>query len=338
VRNGIVTGGTWCLDLNKVIAEWPAEETASEIFELELHGGGSACNFAIDMKHLDPALPVATIGLVGADANGDFLVGICDAEGIAREQLYRTPAAPTNFSDAYSVRRTGRRTHIYFQGASALLTPDHFDFERIGGHLCHLGLPGVHKLMDAPWPGFANGWTATLVKAKRAGLETNLELVSIEPKRLASLVLPCLPHLDLLVANEYEIGALSGDAISRDGPTDIAAAISGARGLLSRGSMKIVVVHFPMGAVAVTQQGDVTIQGSVLVPASEMVGANGAGDAFAAGFVYGYQAGWEVSRSLALAHGSAAASMRSISTTRSVDNWQACLARAQSWGQRELSE
>ena len=338
VRNGIITGGTWCLDLNKVIAAWPAEETASEIFEVELHGGGSACNFALDMKKLDPTLTVETIGLIGDDANGQLLIEACDRAGVVRSQLHRTSAAPTNFSDAYSVRQTGRRTHLYFQGASALLTPDHFDFEQTSGRIFHLGLPGVHKLMDAAWSGHVNGWAATLQKARRAELETNFELVSIEPTRLAALVGPCLPFLDLLIANEYEVGALSGEVIAPSGTVDMAAAIRSAVALLERGSMKIVVVHFPMGAVAVTRDGGVTVQGSVLVPVAEIVGANGAGDAFAAGFVYGYQAGWEIARSLALAHACAAASMRSVSTTRSVDSWQSCLQRAQAWGWREISK
>jgi sugar/nucleoside kinase (ribokinase family) len=337
-RKGIVTGGTWCLDLNKVIAKWPAEETASEIFELELHGGGSACNFAIDMRKLDPGLSVETIGLIGADANGDFLVETCDAVGISRQQLRRTAAAPTNFSDAYSVQGTGRRTHIYYPGASALLTPDHFEFDQTNGRICHLGLPGVHRIMDAPWPGHANGWAATLVRAQRAGLETNLELVSIERERLAALVLPCLPHLDLLVANEYEIGALAGEAILRDGLADVRAAVRAAKALLLCGSMKIVVVHFPMGAVAVTRNGEVSSQGSVRVPDSEVIGANGAGDAFAAGFVYGYQEGWDLAGSLALAHAAAAASMRSLSTTHGLDHWRACLARARSLGWRDIGQ
>jgi len=256
---------------------------------------------------------------------------------VVRSQLHRTAAAPTNFSDAFSVRQTGRRTHLYFQGASALLTPDHFDFQQTSGRIFHLGLPGVHKLMDATWHGYANGWAATLDQARRAGLETNFELVSIEPGRLAALVLPCLPYLDLLIANEYEIGALSGEALARDGRVDVAAAARSAAALLARGAMKIVVVHFPMGAVAVARDGGVTVQGSTVVPEAEIVGANGAGDAFAAGFVYGYQEGWDIARSLALAHASAAASMRSVSTTRSLDSWQACLQRAQGWGWREIS-
>ena len=64
--------------------------------------------------------------------------------------------------------------------------------------------------MDAPWQGDANGWVTTLKKARAAGLQTNLELASIAPERLAALVRPCLPHLDLLVVNDHEIGGIAG--------------------------------------------------------------------------------------------------------------------------------
>ncbi len=65
--------------------------------------------------------------------------------------------------------------------------------------------------MDAAWQSEANGWVAVLKKARAAGLMTNLELVSIEPPRVAALARPCLPHLDLLVVNDHEIGAVAGE-------------------------------------------------------------------------------------------------------------------------------
>jgi sugar/nucleoside kinase (ribokinase family) len=334
LRSGIVTGGTWCVDINKLIDAWPDEETASQIYQVDRAGGGSACNLAFDIKKLDPTLPVETIGLVGDDSDGRFLIAECDARNVVRAQLHVHPAA-TNFSDAYSARGSGRRTHLFFPGTSDFLAPDHFDFSQTNGRILHLGLPGVHKTMDRPWGGHANGWVATLAKARAAGLVTNLELVGIDSERLASLALPCLPYLDMLVVNDREIGALSGEATVRDGETDIAAVIGSARAIFERGAMSVVVVHFPRGAVAVTRSGVVT-KGSVRIPPAEVVGANGAGDAFASGFVYGFHERWDVSRCLALAHAAAAASMRHISTSESVESWQRCLELAESWGWREF--
>ena len=63
-RRGVATAGTWCVDLNKSIAQWPAEDTSNEVLAIDRQGGGSACNMAIDLKRLDPDFPVETMGVV----------------------------------------------------------------------------------------------------------------------------------------------------------------------------------------------------------------------------------------------------------------------------------
>jgi len=338
MRRGFVTGGTWCVDLNKMIDFWPPEDSIAEIHQIDVRGGGSASNLAIDMKKLDPAMPVETIGIVGDDENGRFLLGHADSFGIDRRQIAVTRELPTQFTDCFGSRQTGRRTHIYYPGAAALLTPDHFDFSRTSGRIFHLGLPGVHRLLDAPWRGDANGWVTVLKKAKAAGLMTNFELVMIEPQRLAGIIRPCLPYLDYLVVNDWEIGALAGEKTYREGATNIAACLKAARHVFTMGSMELVVVHFPKGAIAVRRDGTVTRRPSVRVPQAAIVSANGAGDAFAAGMLYGLHEGWDVERCLMLAHASAAASLRGASTTDTVEGWQTCLQLAEGWGWNDWPE
>ena len=73
-RRGVATAGTWCVDFNKSIADWPREDTTNEVLAVDRQGGGSGCNMAIDLKRLDPALPVETMGVVGDDDDGRFLL------------------------------------------------------------------------------------------------------------------------------------------------------------------------------------------------------------------------------------------------------------------------
>ena len=333
-RRGIITGGTWCVDRNRLLERWPDEDAACEILSEETQGGGSACNLAIDMRRLDPTMPVETIGLVGDDRDGRFLIELAGQHGIGHAQLAMTPDAVTHCADAYTSRRSGRRTHIFYAGASGLLTPDHFDLTSTTARILHLGLPGAHRLMDGSWGDDANGWVTVLRRAQQAGLQTNLELASLAHERLVPLVLPCLPHLDLLVVNDTEIGLLAGRRTVEDGRTDVAACIEAARTTLSRGAMQVVAVHFPLGAIALTRDGTVVTRPSVDVPAAEVVGANGAGDAFAAGFLYGHHEGWALERTLQLAHAAAATSLRSITTTGALEPLQDCLDRAARWGLR----
>jgi sugar/nucleoside kinase (ribokinase family) len=332
VRSGIITAGTWCVDGNKLIEFWPGEDGLAEILQAEYRGGGSGCNLAIDIKRLDPGIFVETMGLIGDDEDGRLLQAEADRHGIDRRKLQVTGEARTQHTDAYASKRTGRRVHIYSAGAAALLTPDHFDFADTKGRILHLGLPGVHRLMDQPWQGDANGWLTVLRKARAIGLVTNLELASASPARLRELVRPLLPHLDMLVVNDGEIGSIGSEETVRDDRTVVSACIAAAGKVLAEGSCKLVAAHFPAGAIAVTREGEVITQPSVRVPKEAVAGANGAGDAFAAGFLYGFHEGWPLRQSLALAHAAAASSLRSVTTCDAVAPWRECLALADHWG------
>lgn len=334
MRSGFLTAGSWVADRNITVDHWPGEDMLATVQGMELAGGGPGCNFAVGMKRLMPSMPVETQGLIGAGEMGDFLIGVADAHGIDRRGLHRTSKAQTQVTDAYISATSGRRTHILFPGCGPLLTPEHFDFSQTSARFLHLGLPGIHAQMDASWQDEANGWVAVLRAARVAGLRTNMELVSAPDAVIRRLVLPCLPLLDTLVVNDTEIGALAERRTVVDGVTDTDMVEQAAREVLNKGAMALVVVHFTLGAVLVTREGAVLRVPSVDVPASERRGANGAGDAFAAGFFCGFHEGAALEDCLRLAHASAAASLRAADTYSGIMTASECLALAAQWGWR----
>lgn len=338
MRRGVLSAGTWCVDFNKSIVRWPEEDTSNEVFEIDRQGGGAGFNMALDLKRLDPALPVEAMGVVGDDDLGRFLVGECDAHRVAHGALLALRGGATMSVDAFTVRESGRRTHFYHQGVAAEMTPDHFDFTATQARILHLGLPGAHAAMDRPWRDEANGWVAVLRKARSVGLETNLELMTTSAARLAELARPCLPHLDTLIVNDFEIGALSHcETRCADGTTDVPAVRRAVDEALALGAMRWVVAHFPEGALVGGRDGTRLAMGSVTMPGSAIAGANGAGDAFAAGILYGLHEKWPMEKALRLAHASAAASMRAVSTTTGVAPVAECLGLAEKWGFRPLA-
>lgn len=337
MARGIVTAGTWCADHNKVVTHWPGENEVVEILGEEVRSGGSAANLAIDIRRLDPAIPVSTIGLVGDDEDGRILVAEAESAGIDTRRLVRKTGARTNATDAFTSRRSGRRTHLFLPGVARELSPEDFDFTGIEARFLHLGLPGIHEKLDSPWGEDPNGWVTVLRKARAARLSTNLELCSISPERIQAIVRPCLPHLDLLVVNDFEISAIDGRPVDHEAAVSVEQLIPAAQRVMAAGAMSLVAVHFPMGAVAVARDGTVWREPSVAVPESEIVGPNGAGDAFAAGFLYALHEEWPVGDALRLAHATAATALRSFGTTDAVEPWQSCLARADQWGRRPPS-
>ncbi len=332
-RRGFISAGTWCVDLNKSIAMWPSEDTSNEVLAIDRQGGGAGCNMALDLKRLDPAMPVQAMGVIGADDNGRFLLERCAQFGIDAGSLVSLPGEATMAVDAFNVSQTGRRTHFFFQGAGAKMSPEHFDFSATTARIFHCGLPGAHAKMDALKSG-GNGWAELLKAAKAAGLQTNLELMTIARDILAAAAAPCLPYLDTLIVNDYEIGAIAGIETRTGGQTDAAAIKRAVAGLFERGPMSLIAAHFPEGVILGDRQGRILSIGSLAVPEREIAGVNGAGDAFAAGMLYGLHERHDLEACARLGHACSAASMRAVSTSAGVVSVGECLALAQGWGWR----
>lgn len=323
-RRGFICAGCWTVDRIKKIDLWPAEETLARIIAVDRQGGGSAHNVGIDLRKLDPDMPVATVGLLGHDEDGDFLFQRATRYQLDTSQLHRCGDRETSYTDVMTVADTGKRTFFHNTGSNDLLTPGHFDFIDRPERILHLGLLSLHALLDAENDRHGNGWADILAEAQANGLKTSIEMVSIDPVLNRKLATPCLPHIDYLVLNDQEIGSLAGLPTVTDGVTDPAACLQAAEMVLTNGRMELVAVHYPGGAVCVTRDGDRQIVPSLSVPQSLVQGSVGAGDAFVAGFLYGIHEQWPVADALELAHVVAAASLRSVTTTGSVESIEQC--------------
>jgi sugar/nucleoside kinase (ribokinase family) len=334
-RSGIICAGAWCVDRNTVIDHWPAEETVAKILSVSRQGGCSSHNMATALKRLGAPFPVEAIGLIGDDDEGRLLAQMCDDLGIDRQQLELRAGAATSVSHVMIAQGTGKRSFFYSAGTHAVQTPDSFDFSKTRARIVHLGMPGIHEIIDAPWQGEVSGWVTILKAAQAHGLKTNIELVSIGAARIRQLAEPLLPYLDTLIINDLEAGAVVGLDTVLDGATDIGACRQAASLLLERSRLWLVAIHFPAGGIVMTRDGRVFERPSVRVPPSVVRSSNGAGDAFAAGMLYGIHEAWPLERGLELAHATAAASLRSDSTTSAIPPWPDCLQLAKEWGWRE---
>jgi sugar/nucleoside kinase (ribokinase family) len=115
---------------------------------------------------------------------------------------------------------------------------------------------------------------------------------------------------------------------------DPGAVAAAARDLLDRGVREWVVVHFPEGACAAGRGAEVHWQPSVALPPAFIVGANGAGDAFAAGTLLGLHQDWPLPQCLEAGVAAAAASLGHASCSEGIDKLDTCLAAARQHGFR----
>jgi len=314
-RKGFIAAGCWTLDRIKLISGWPEEEELRHILSTEKQG-----------KKLDQAMPVTAIGLLGQDVEGDFLLNQAQAFSINTEQLRQTADANTAFTDVMTVAETGKRTFFHYAGCNDKISPEHFSFDQSSEKWLHLGLLGVHAVLDKAWQSNqdsdANGWVRVLKNAKSAGLNTNIEMVSIAADINRQICLPCLPYLDSLIVNDHEIGSIAGIETIRAGQTIPSACIAAAKHVLELGNnvgqLNWVVVHYPAGAFCVTASGEEHYLDAVPVDATSIQSTVGAGDAFAAGMLYALHEDWPIENALQLAHATAAASLRSTTTVGAV--------------------
>lgn len=333
MRNGILAGGNFIIDHVKVIDAWPEQDMLANILSETSSNGGGPYNVLKDLSALKAGYPLEAAGLVGKDANGDWILRDCKKAGIDTRQLRQTDRAPTSYTDAMTVSATGRRTFFHQRGANALLGEKDFDFRSTRAKLFHLGYLMLLDEMDRLLPDRTTPASHVLAAAKRAGLVTSLDIVSTDHPDFRAVAEAALPNADFVIINEVEAGKVAGMDLRgpRLNPSAVADA---ARELLAKGVGQQVVVHFAGGAVVADRNRSVSIQTSLNLPQGYVAGATGAGDAFAAGYLHGIHEGWSTADCLTLAVCTAAACLSHPTPSQGLRPVRDCLRLADEFGFR----
>ncbi|MDB6169653.1 MAG: PfkB domain protein [Verrucomicrobia bacterium] len=335
MRSGIIAGGNWITDHVKVIDHWPAEDSLATVLSLTLGNGGGPYNVLKDLARMGASFPLAGIGLVGDDADGRRILDDCRAHRIDTAQLRMTGGRPTSYTDVMSVQATGHRTFFHDHGANALLAPHHFDFAGTSARRFHLAYLLLLDVLDAPGEDGRPRAVDVLRRARQAGLKTSLDCVSAGGERQRALVMPVLPEVDVFFSNDYEAEQVTGLTLGRGDTLDRAAVERAAASFVKSGVRDWALIHFPEAACACSSAGEVLWQPSVRMPAAEIRGTAGAGDAFAAGVLFGLHEEWPMTRCLELGACTAAASLRQPTCSDSVVPVDDCLALGRQFGFRD---
>ena len=336
-RVGIVAGGNWIVDHTKIIDGYPPQDTLANILSQTSSNGGGPYNVLIDLAHLEVPFPLEAIGLVGDDAEGEYIRRDCQSHKIDVRQLRITKEAPTSYTDAMTVKSTGRRTFFHQRGANAFLDAPHFDFAQSNARIFHLGYLLLLDRLDQPDPDWGTVAASVLRRAQAAGFKTSADVVSVESNRFADVVLPALRFCDYCILNELEAERTTGVPIIKEGVVDLSGAQTAARQLVDAGVREWVVIHFPSGAIAVNRQDNQLLQPSVKMPQTSIAGTTGAGDAFAAGVLLGLHENAPMETALRYGVCTAAASLTEASSSDGVVPLTECLRLAESYGYRDLA-
>lgn len=216
--------------------------------DLATYSGGKGGNQAVAAARL--GADVAFVGLLGSDAHGDFLLESMRDAGVDSQYIGRVDT-PTGVA-VITVGRGGDNTIVVSPGANAELGERHI--AAAGPLLSSAAVTSMQ--LEIPMPA--------VVAAARVARRVVLNL---SPAREVPAEL--LQRCDPLVVNEHEMAYLLGAADAVD-------PVAGAKALLERGPVSVVVTLGAEGAV-VAEAGSVT---AVPSPRVAAVDTTGAGDAF----------------------------------------------------------
>ncbi len=328
-RQGILAAGNFIVDYVKVIDHYPQQDMLATIVSESQANGGGPYNVLKDLAAMKAAFPLAACGLVGDDENGRWICHDCIAHGIDVTQLHRTGERPTSYTDAMTVQSTGRRTFFHQRGANALFDLVHCNLSDTNAKLLHLGYLMLLDRMDSFDEHGRTRAASLLSLAKQAGLKTSVDMVSTENARFREIALSALPFTDHLIINEIEASRV----LTRTVPAhDVTALLAAARDLLKTGVQDSVTIHTERGAVSITSSGGQCVQPSLQLPEGFSKGATGAGDAFAAGLLYGLHEQLSLDQRLRLAVCTAASSLSDPTPSSGVGPVNKCLALAEQFG------
>ena len=275
VALGLAKGGMTLVDEARAHDLYAAMGPAREI------SGGSAANTLAGLAALGSAC--GFIGQVSQDQLGDVFAHDIRAGGIA----FDTPARagqPSTARCLIFVTPDGQRTMNTFLGASQFLPAEALD-EKVIADAAVLYLEGY--LWDPEEPRRA--MRRAIGAARAAGRKVAFTLsdafvIARHGDDFRALIAD--GDIDILFANEHELAALTGQADFHDG-------------------LAALAPHVPTLVVTRSEQGAHAVSGGehahvAAAPVARVVDTTGAGDLFAAGFLFGHVRGLSLHTCLAL--------------------------------------
>lgn len=310
MRKGICVAGNLVVDITYPIERWPRQSELTTITEgITRSVGGAVCNVVTDLARMDKSLPLSALGVIGQDAEGDFILEqLGKYRNVDLSLLGRKGA--TSFTAVMSDNRTKARTFFQYRGANALFDESFIDWEKIDAELLHVGYILLLDALDQEDAEYGTKMARLLAEARRRGLKTSIDVVTETGDRFRTLVPPALRYTDYCVINELEAQQITGvplrDESEKLYPENMKEALERMKEL---GVSTWTVIHCPEGGYGLDEENRYVSLPSLRLPDGYIKGTVGAGDAFCAGVLYGAQKRWALPESIRLGTCAAAASL-----------------------------
>lgn len=261
----VVTLGVHIVDvLARPVESIPSGQDTALVEQVRLTAAGSAAGTAVDLARL--GVDVVSVGAIGDDELGDFLLAVMGRHGVDVSRLVRRGTDQTSAS-ILPIRPDGGRPSFHVPGANLTLTASDIDPALLAAaDVVHLGGPDVTFALNDP------AFFAMLAGARAAGTIVTMDLLS-NMDDLVKAAAAFLPEVDYFLPNQEQAQAMTGEA-------DAGRA---ARLLLDQGPKGVLVTLGGDGSLVCTAQGTTRLPALAV----DVVDTTGCGDAYCAGFITG---------------------------------------------------
>ncbi|GJN89910.1 hypothetical protein Rhopal_002899-T1 [Rhodotorula paludigena] len=287
-----------------------AEGKQSEIYEdlqknYEVHyvAGGAAQNAARGAQYVLPPNSTAYLGCVGADALADQLRAANEKEGL--QSAYQVVEDKPTGACAVIITDHNRSLCTNLAAAEAF-------------SVSHLDKPEIKDLIERAQNFYLGGFFLThglesaLVLAKHAAKKNKPFAMNLSapfiPQFFKSQVDEMLPYVDVLIGNESEAEAYADS--HEWGTKDLAEIASKLAALPKKNEATarlVVITHGASSTIVASSSPSLVPSGTktypvAVLPADKIVDTNGAGDAFAGGFLGARALGKSVDEAVEAGH------------------------------------
>lgn len=249
---------------------------------LAFHPGGMVANFAVAVSRL--GMSSGFHGPVGDDEFGRLAIQNLTHNGVNTCGVIVRPGERTYFC-VVMLDASGEKALVIAPTPCLFPSPKDLSEELLAdSHHLHTTATNVQTLERA------------LALARKHGLTTSVDLEATAAEETSSLW-TLLPHVDILFVNRRALASLSSEASLQEGIWALA----------SHGTRLVCVTLGGRGSLVADASG------SIEVPAfpAKVVDSTGAGDCFAAAFVYGFLMQWPLEATAAFASGAGALAVQS---------------------------
>lgn len=280
MENKIVIAGAGILDvLVKPVKEEVFHKGSVPVETIRLSTGGDALNESIVLARLKNTKPgdaaVRLLTVLGEDEAGKTVASHCEEEGISMELTVQDPGAETGIN-IVMVQEDGQRS-FFTNPKSTLrgLALEHFPekFPEDAGIFCLASMFVSPKLGNEEM-------AEVFRRAKQQGMLVCADMTKCKNQETVQDIREALSYVDYLFANEEEASLVTGESDLQ----------KMAERLWGCGVKNVIIKCGNRGCYVKAENLE---QQFPAVPGTNCVDTTGAGDAFAAGFLYALSEGKE---------------------------------------------